>query len=228
MIRTLAAGVAVLALASCESTLRSDLPSGAAAYEVAPPADPNAAPAPRLLRQGDTIRVQVFREPDLSVEKLLIDEFGVIQLPLAGEVVARGRTPAELSKAIAERLGARYLRDPQVSVLLLESGLQTVSVEGQVVEPGTFPVTPNSTLLSTLAQAKSPTRLAKLDEVVVFRTTNGRRVGGRFNIDDIRAGRAPDPQILDGDVIVVGFSSLKGAYRDFLQAAPLLNVFTVF
>ncbi len=49
-----------------------------------------------------------------------------------------------------------------------------------------------------------------------------------FDLKQIRAGQAPDPQIIDGDIVVVGFSSVKGAFRDFLQAAPLLNVFSYF
>ena len=57
---------------------------------------------------------------------------------------------------------------------------------------------------------------------------NGRRMAARFDLGKIRAGRAPDPQVLAGDVVVVGYSALRGVYRDVLQAAPLLNVFTQF
>jgi polysaccharide biosynthesis/export protein len=105
---------------------------------------------------------------------------------------------------------------------------QTVAVEGEVKLPGVYKVSPSDTLLSAIARAQSPTNVAKLDEVIVFRTVNGRRMGARFDLNQIRSGQAADPQILGGDVIVVGFSSLKGVYRDILQAAPLLNVFTQF
>jgi polysaccharide export outer membrane protein len=43
-----------------------------------------------------------------------------------------------------------------------------------------------------------------------------------FDVNKIRAGEMPDPELLGGDVVVVGFSGIKGAFRDFLKSAPLL------
>ena len=111
---------------------------------------------------------------------------------------------------------------------LLDSEALSIAVEGQVKAPGVFPVGPNETLLTSLARAGSPGQTAKLDEVVVFRTVNGQRMGAVFDLQQIRTGAAADPQILDGDTIVVGYSAVKGAFRDFLAASPLLNLFTVF
>lgn len=218
---------AVLALAACQSPRPTTLPHGAAAYQVVPEAQPSPTVA-RPLRAGDSIAVSVYREPDLSVPKLVLDSLGNVQLPLLGEITAGGQTPAELSQSISQRLGARYLRRPQVTVALLDSVAQTISVEGQVKAPGVFPVGPNETLLTSMARAGSPGQTAKLDEIVVFRTVNGQRMGAVFDLEQIRTGKAPDPQILDGDTIVVGYSAVKGAFRDFLAASPLLNLFTVF
>lgn len=218
---------AVLALAACQSARPTTLPHGAAAYEVVPEAQPSPTVA-RPLRAGDSIAVSVYREPDLGAPKLVLDSLGKVQLPLLGEVTAGGQTPAQLSQDLAARLGARYLRRPQVTVALLDSVSMTMSVEGQVKSPGVFPVGPNETLLTSLARAGSPAQVAKLDEIVVFRTVNGQRMGAVFDLDLIRTGKAPDPQILDGDTIVVGFSAVKGAFRDFLMITPLLNFFTVF
>ena len=69
---------------------------------------------------------------------------------------------------------------------------------------------------------------AKLDEILVFRTIDGRRMGARFDLNDIRSGRAEDPQIIGGDTVVVGYSSAKGIWQDFLASAPLFNLFYVF
>lgn len=220
---------ALLVLGGCASAIRpTTLPAGQAAYDVAPPADLSAPPVARALQPGDVIAVAVFREPDFSAEKLVLDELGNVQLPLLGELRAGGNTPVQFSQVVAERLGARYLRHPRVTVALLGSPLQTVAVEGQVENPGVFPVGRDETLLSALARAGSTDRTAKLDEIVIFRRVNGQRMGGVFNLDQIRTGKAPDPQILDGDVVVVGFSQVKGAFRDFLQAAPLFNLFLAF
>ncbi len=218
-----------LALGGCQRALQSAaLPSGQAAYEILPAADLSGKPQAYRIGAGDTISVSVFQEPDLSNDKLQVDDVGRIQLPLAGDILASGLTAPELSAVIAERLGRDYIRHPQVVVSVVSTREQTVAVEGEVKMPGVYKVSPSDTLLSAIARAQSPTNVARLDEVIVFRTVNGRRLGARFDLRQIRAGQAADPQILGGDVIVVGFSSLKGVYRDILQAAPLLNVFTQF
>lgn len=227
--RWLLLALAGLALSGCGRSLQSEgLPTGQAAYAIAPPADLAAAPQAYRIGPGDSISVSVFQEPDLSNDKLQVDDVGRIQLPLAGDILAAGLTAPELSGVIAERLGREYVRYPKVVVSVISTREQTVAVEGEVKMPGVYKVSPSDTLLSAIARAQSPTNVARLDEVIVFRSVNGRRMGARFDLGQIRSGQAADPQILGGDVIVVGFSSLKGVYRDILQAAPLLNVFTQF
>ena len=227
--RHVVCGGAALALAACAGPRPSGLPQGAAAYQIAPPAPATPAPpAIRTLQAGDTIAVQVFREPDFSADKVVLDELGNAQLPVLGDVPAAGRTPRELAGEIAARLGQSYLRNPRVTVAVTASTAQAVTVEGQVGAPGVYALSRNETLLTSLARAGSPTQLASLDEVVVFRTVNGQRMGAVFDVRKIRVGSAPDPQIVDGDVVVVGYSQLKGAYRDFLTATPLLGLFTIF
>ncbi|MCA1661540.1 MAG: polysaccharide biosynthesis/export family protein [Novosphingobium sp.] len=217
------------ALAGCAGSRPSGLPQGPAAYAVIPAA-PGSPPAPavRTLRAGDAISVSVFREAELSAEKVVLDELGNVQLPALGELAAARRTPREFAEQVAARLGERFLRNPRVTVALVSAVAEAVAVEGQVGTPGLYPLSRNETLLTSLARAGSPTQLAELDEVVVFRTVNGQRMGAVFDVRKIRTGNAPDPQIVDGDLVVVGFSQLKGAYRDFLAATPLLGLFTIF
>ncbi len=216
-----------LVLAGCQTAPRSAaLPQGQAAYEIAPAIDIAAKPQAYRIGPGDLISVQVFQEPDLSAEKIQVDDVGRIQVPLAGDILATGLTAPELAAVITERLGREFIRYPRVVVSVVSTREQTVAVEGEVKMPGVYKISPSDTLLSAIARAQSPTNVARLDEIVVFRTVNGRRLGARFDLREIRAGRAADPQVLGGDVIVVGYSSLKGIYRDILQAAPLFNIFT--
>ena len=191
-----------------------------------PRSDPvDVTPTAYLLQPGDKLSVNIFQEEDLSVRELQVDEAGMITLPLVGDLQASGQSPGQLSRAIELAYGRNYLRNPQASVVLLESIKRTVSVEGQVREPGVYEIQPGYTLLSALALAKSPAPDAKLNEVLIFRTVDGERMGGRFDVVAIRAGRMPDPLILPNDVVVVGFSSVRGLYRDILQAAPILGAF---
>lgn len=227
--RRLSVGLAAAALiGGCQPALESQLPHGAAAYQaIGAPAEPGRHAAAYLLRPGDRISVNIFQEPDLSQRELQIDEAGAISLPLIGDTQAAGLSPGELSRAIETLYGGRFLRAPQANVALVEARARTVSVEGHVVRPGVYPIQPGHTLLSAMALASSPAPDARLDEVLIFRTLDGQRLGGRFDLTEIRSGRMPDPEIRPDDVVVVGFSSLRGIYRDILQAAPLLGSFAV-
>ena len=215
-----------VALAGCQPSLKSELPQGPAAYDSIGGAAASA-PSAYLLRPGDKVAVNIFQEEDLSQEAVQIDEAGMISLPLIGELQAAGLSTPQLSRAIEAAYGARFLRDPQANVVLLEARPRIVSVEGQVTRPGVYEIEQGYTLLTAMALAGSPSDQAKLDEVLVFRTVDGQRLGGRFDLTEIRAGRMPDPQLVPGDVVVVGFSSLRGIYKDILQLAPLVGTFAV-
>lgn len=223
---TFLAPAIALAAAGCQPALNSELPSGPAAYD-AIGAGEVVAPTAYTLRRGDRLSIDVFQEGDLSLAELQIDEAGMISLPLIGEISAAGLSPSQLARQIEVSYGGRYLRDPKVNVVLLSARPRTVSVEGQVMRPGVFPIEPGYTLLSAMALASSPSADAKLDEVLIFRTIGGQRLGGRFDLTEIRSGRMADPQLLPGDVVIVGFSSLRGLYRDFLQLAPVVGSFAV-
>lgn len=212
-------------LGACQPTLEPVVPAGPAAYQTMAVA--RVQPVEYRLQPGDTISVLVFQEPDLTQEKMRIDRSGNLYLPLIGTVKAAGESPSDLARQIQHSYGMRYLRNPNVSVRLDETMRQTVSVEGEVALPGVYEIQPGQTLLSALAMARSPTQTAKLDQILIFRQIDGQRAGARFDLVAIRSGQADDPELLPGDVIVVGFSSLRGVYRDILQAAPLFNIFTV-
>jgi polysaccharide export outer membrane protein len=173
----------------------------------------------------DTLDVIVFGEPDLSAKALQVDAAGQIALPLIGTVQARGKTPAELSSQLEQLLGARYLRDPQVTVTVASSVSQKVSVEGEVTEPGVYPLTGPTTLLGVLALAKGETDVATLRQVVVFRTINGQRMGAVFDVASIRRGQAADPVIEGNDMVVVGYSAAKRFWKNVVSAAPMFSIF---
>lgn len=223
MMRPCTVLAATALLAACAQSGNSQLPVGSAAYEVIP--IKAEGQNEEIIRPGDRLSILVMGEPELTSENYYVDSTGYIQVPLAGEVIASGRLPLELRDDLTKRLGARFIRDPQVAVIIAERRKTTFAVEGAVEQPGVFDAAPGTTLLSAIAQAKSPNNTARLDEIMVFRQVNGARMGARFNLKDIRNGVAADPQILAGDTVVVGHSALKGAWREFLQAAPIFNTF---
>src|SRR5689334_14289530 len=105
-----------------------------------PPRAAAPAPAPDLsayrLGIADKVRVDVFNEPDLTVE-VFVDGTGNISYPLLGAVPARSKTAAELQKAIRDGLAAGYLKDPDVRVTVAQ--YRPFYAIGQVRKPGPYP-----------------------------------------------------------------------------------------
>lgn len=215
----------ILALSGCNHI---DLPRDTAAYERFPPPGGENVVRDYTIGPLDTINITVFQEPDLTLQNVQVDAGGNILLPLIGSVRASGKTSSELSQEIAKRLGTRFLQNPQVSVIVASSVSQKVIVEGQVTESGVYEIKGRTTLLEALAMAKGTTRVSALNQVVVFRVINGQRMGALFDVGKIQRGEADDPEILGNDTVVVGFSYLKGAWRDILTTAPLIAAFRAY
>jgi polysaccharide export outer membrane protein len=183
--------------------------------------DLTAADRPALIGPLDTIEVFVLNVPELNRE-IQVDSSGRIAMPIAGTIDARGLTAEELSSAIAGALRARYVRAPEVTVNIKSSVSQVVTIDGQVMEPGLYPVTNQMTLMRAIASAKGLSEFAKQDDVVVLRTVNSKRMAGLYNIAAIRRGNYDDPAIYANDVIIVGDSPQRRLFRDFVSLAPLL------
>ncbi len=183
--------------------------------------DLTVADRPSLIGPLDTIQVDVFGVAELSRE-MQVDASGRISMPLIGIIDARGKTAGELATAIEDALRGRYVRNPDVTVNIRSSVSQVVTIDGQVVEPGLYPVTNQMTLLRAVASAKGLAEFAKQDDVVILRTVNGRKMAGLYNIDAIRRGAYDDPPIYANDVVVVGDSPQRRLFRDFVSLAPLL------
>jgi len=219
-------GIMAAALASCTST--PPLEPGphitlVQASELPPPAGTSPDPAERPYRVGpfDKLEISVFGVPELS-QTLQVDASGRISLPLAGSIDASNRSPEDIATEIAGRLRGRYVRDPQVSVNVEETVSQVVTVDGQVQEPGLYPVLGRMTLMRAVATAKGTTEFARLDDVVLFRRVGDQEMVALYNLGAIRRGTYPDPEVYANDVIVVGDSPGRRLFRDVLQASPVL------
>ena len=176
---------------------------------------------PSLIGPLDTISVEVFGLPDLSRE-MQVDASGRIAMPLAGPIDARGKTADELSRSIEMVLRKNYIRDPHVTINIKSSVSQVVTVDGSVMDPDLYPVTNQMTLMRAVASAKGLSEFAKVDDVVILRTVDGKRMAGLYNIGTIRRGYMPDPAIYANDVIIVGDSPARRLFKDFASLAPVL------
>ncbi|WP_298174537.1 polysaccharide biosynthesis/export family protein [Novosphingobium sp.] len=173
----------------------------------------------------DTISIAVAREPTLSLPSVRIADDGTVDVPYVGLLTAAGRTPRDFAEEIRVRLRRDYLADPHVSVNIIEYASHLVIVEGAVVRPGQLTYSKGTTLLGAIANSGGASRVAKLDQIAIFRTTGGARQVAVFDLKQVRAGRQPDPLLEPGDQVIVGYSGMRQAWQDLLQAAPLFAIF---
>lgn len=187
------------------------------------PADLVKQDRPYIIGPFDKLVIDVFGIEELTDKEVQTDAGGRISFPLAGIIEAAGHTPGELEQTIKDRLRGRYIRDPQVTVNLKETVSQVVTVDGQVKQPGLYPVVGRMTLMRAIATAKGLDEFAKLDDVVVFRTVNGQKMAALYNLKAIRRGNYDDPEVYANDVVVVGDSSARRFFKNAIQILPAVT-----
>lgn len=219
--RILVSLAASICLAGCA---RSDIPVGA--YQPVAMAEATQPSQPELptYRIGalDVLSLKIFQEPDFDLEKLPVDEDGTVFVPLVGRIMAAGMTTSELSAELADRLDEKFLVNPQVAIELEESYSYRVTVEGEVEEPGIFPVRGQMSLLQSVALAGGASEDASLTNVYVMRNIDNQKMIARFDLRDVRTGKMMDPALLPGDTVVVGLASARRVWRELLTVLPSL------
>ena len=175
----------------------------------------------------DVLDITVFKVQDLA-KTVQVSENGEINYPLIGDIQAAGKTAHELGRDLTQKLGVKYLRDPQVTVFVKEFNSQRVTVQGSVKTSGVYALKGNTTLMQAVAMAGDVDTTMDSGTVVIFRTINGQRSAARFDFDAIKKGTAEDPQLQPGDVIYVETSATKVALSNILKALPLATSAVVF
>lgn len=226
-VNILSVSLAALALAGCVKDRPFEPGVGLSLVEsnvLPPPVGGVDSEGRRQLLIGpfDRLGISVFRAPDFD-RSVDVDGAGNIALPLVGKMPAAGKSPHQLAAEVEGRLRNQYVRDPQVSVEIQKSNAQRITVEGEVERPGVYPIAGEMTLLQSIATASGTTEFSKLEDVVVFRTVDGQRMAALFNVELIRRGMYPDPEVYAGDTIVVGDSPARRRFRDIIEGSTLLT-----
>ena len=183
---------------------------GCAAPKGAGPTGLDSAPvASEAYRIGpdDRLQVNVWRNPDLSVA-VPVRPDGMISVPLVGDVLAGGKTPAEVSSAVEEKL-ARYVKEPQVTVIVTElhshEFISRIRITGAVTTPASLPFRQGMTVLDAVLEAGGATDFAAMDRARLYR-----KHGGKTEVIPIALGRilgSGDLQtnvyLMPGDIISV-------------------------
>lgn len=224
MMRTLVVGAAGFCLLAggCSSGARPVMP------DVLPQAAAQEAVQPSY-RVGpfDLLQVNVFGVPELS-GAAQVDGDGRLTLPLIGGMDAMGMTPPQLAMALEDAYGARFVRDPSITVQVTTPQSQRLVVSGAVKEPGIFPVQGRVTLTQAVAQAKGLGDYADQSNVVVLRDIGGQQAAARFDLREIEAGRMADPELAPGDTVIVDTARARRLIRDLAPLGTLFAIFRVF
>jgi polysaccharide export outer membrane protein len=169
------------------------------------------------------LQIFVFKVPELS-QTVQVADTGIVNLPLVGEIPAAGKTAHDLERELTRRLGAQYLNNPQVTVYVKEYNSQKVTISGDIKKPGVYPLTGKTTLLQVVAIAGGFEDTTDWT-VLVLRQTKGKRAAAKFDVSQIQEGRAEDPTLQGGDVLVAGSSAIKKGYNAILKALPVAGLF---
>ncbi|MGB0632565.1 MAG: polysaccharide biosynthesis/export family protein [Alphaproteobacteria bacterium] len=143
------------------------------------------------LGTGDKVRVIVFDQADLSGE-FTIDGKGNIALPLIGNILAGGKTLGQLEQDIVRALKPDYLKDPRVSVDMLE--YRPFYIIGEVRNPRSYPYVSGMSVVNAVALAGGYTHRARENRVHVMRASDPKRV---------KRPADHNTQVFPGDIIEV-------------------------
>ena len=160
------------------------------------------APSDYVIGADDTLRISVWKEPELS-EILPVRPDGKISMPLLNDIPAAGLTPLQLKDSITEKL-KKFIADPRVTVVVTAMNSQRVFVSGEVLHSGPIPLLPHMTVLQALSQAGF-TQFANLKGIYLLRTENGKQEKIPFNYKEVIKGNHPEQNIMlkPGDTVVV-------------------------
>ena len=144
--------------------------------------------------EGDQLSIRVFGEPDLTLETVRVGPQGIISYPLLGEIRISGLTATEIENRLTERLLEGYLKEPQVTVSILE--YRQFYVNGEVSKPGGYPYRPGLTVEKAITLAGGFSERASKGKI---RLTPDGEVGKERKVE------LNDP-VGPGDIINVGES----------------------
>ena len=213
---TAMAGPQVASLSVAKPSLASAATTSTASISTAP--DAVAAQDLRLeaLGMGDMVRVSVFRNPELTTEAR-VSERGTILFPMIGEVPVAGLTPSQAGARIADKLrSGKYVVNPEVTVSMMQVNSRQVSVLGNVMKPGRYPIDSTSAHLTdfiALAGGVGPTGS---DEVTIITSRGGKPekievdLAEMFRRGDLSRNLALEP----GDTIYVHKAPMVYVYGE--------------
>ncbi len=167
-----------------------------------------------LLSAGDKYRIEVednieifiWQNPDLS-RQVVVGADGTVALPLVGRVKIEGFTAEEVEKTLTKKF-SKYIKFPNVSVLVSKKSRQQVYIIGEVRKAGAYPFYKNLKLLDLISAANGFTPGTNISQVILIRKSGGMRVTKKINLKKIIKGKDRDIPLKKGDIVYLPRSGL--------------------
>ena len=175
------------------------------------------------LGSGDVVRISVFQNPDLTLETR-VTEAGIISYPLLGTIRVGGLSVTAAEKLIADGLrSGNFVKQPQVTLVMLQVRGNQASVLGQVNRPGRYPIEVADMRLTDLLAMAGGTASIGADSVVVTGTRNSQPFRVELDLPMLFAagGKDKDLLILNGDTVWVDRQPLVYIYGEVQRPGPM-------
>ena len=155
------------------------------------------------LGPGDKLELTIFFGAEQSKTTYTLDASGLFEVRFIGSVNASGKTAREVQEEVEKRLADGYLRDPVVSLTVVEINSLKCSVFGQVATNGSVKFTPGMTITEAIAKSGGFTPLARKNMVKVTRVLDGKKETYKIPVELIAAGERPNFPMMPGDEVFV-------------------------
>jgi len=197
---------------------------GAQAQTGAAAAAATAAQAEYRLGAGDVVRIVVYQNPDLTLETR-VSETGVISFPLLGNVRVGGLGISAAEKLIADGLkNGNFVKQPQVTLVLLQVKGNQASVLGQVNRPGRYPIETADMRLTDLLATAGGVATTGGDLLVLTGTRAGKPFRQEIDLPSVfsaEQNRTKDVLIQNGDVLWVDRAPIVYIYGEVQRPGPV-------
>ena len=153
---------------------------------------------------GDVLRIVTWKEPDFTLESVLVRTDGKISFPLLNDVQAAGLTPMMLKDVLETGLKS-YVAAPVITVTVTNAGSQKFYILGQVPRTGEYPIVKDLSVLQAFALAGGFTEWASKDEILLIRREGGQKKVYKIDYKDMAKGKNLDQDLLikADDTIIV-------------------------
>jgi polysaccharide biosynthesis/export protein len=157
-----------------------------------------------IVGEADVLRINVWKQPEISQLNVVVRPDGMVSVPLVGEVKVSGMTPVQIEATLISEL-RQYVNEPRVTVTVAEIGSKTVYVTGEVQHPGAYPLVGPVDVLQIIAKAGGATPYAHRRSVFVLREVGGKKQKLPVNYDRVFHGKNPEQNLnlQPGDTVVI-------------------------